>query len=174
MQQPPEPPPQYAAYPRESRAVYGSAEQLRALYKGYSGLTLVFVLNILLSLLIQALFMNAGGGEDALLIWLIGSAVIGVFVALATYRCNKSIAYGANWHPSMAILASTLMGLNSALCCGIIGYVVLQQLATNEMKKYGLKSRFFGGIRKREVEQIAVELETLQRGYGDYSFPPQV
>jgi hypothetical protein len=162
----PEPPPQYAAYPRHQAhpvLAYGSADRLRSLYSGYQGLNAVFLLNIVLAI---GIGMGAGtvrSPEGATLLYLGGLGMLFVTVAVGTYFPNKRIAYGANWAPAMAYLASFLMALNSILCCGIIGYVVMQQLAANEMKKYGLKSHFLGGIRKAEVEDVARQLESLHR-----------
>jgi hypothetical protein len=167
MQEPPEPPPQYAAYPRPyaTSAMYGSADKVRALYKGYQGLSAVFVLNILLAFILGFTVSAIRTPEGAALVYIGGFGVLFVIIALTTYSPNKQIAYGANWASGMALLASLLIALNSVVCCGIIGYVVVQQLAANEMKKYGLKSHLFGGIRKREVEQVAQQLETLQRSH---------
>lgn len=75
------------------------------------------------------------------------------------------IAYGKGWDPSAAMLASVLMGLNSALCCGIIGYVVMQQIASMEMKRYGIPAGFFG-IRKAIVTARVAELRAQETSRG--------
>jgi hypothetical protein len=40
--------------------------------------------------------------------------------------------------------ASVLMGLNSALCCGVIGYIVVQSMAAKKFKEAGIPKGFFG------------------------------
>ncbi len=60
------------------------------------------------------------------------------------------------------------MGLNSALCCGVIGYVVMQQLAGNRMKKYGLRTGFLG-VKKSDIAARVLEL----RSTGGTMPPPQ-
>src|SRR5689334_15737872 len=125
---PQEPPQQYAAYPRGGPVAgqYGSADQLQALSDGYFGLNTVFVLNLVLAFASRAGTATAKDPATALAI--LGGFVLvtGLVVGFCTYPYNKKIAYGANWNPGMAVLASVLMALNSALCCGIVGYVVVQ------------------------------------------------
>lgn len=173
MQQPPEIPPQFTAYPRAQMNAYGTGAQLRALYKGYNGLSAIFGINVALSLGANAAIRSAAPAETVLGMWAAAVIAIGLVVGFGTYPSNKNIAYGANWNPGMALLASILMAVNSALCCGIIGYVVVQQLAMNEMKRYGLKARFFGGIKKQEVEQVAAQLDAIQRTNPGMYPPPQ-
>src|SRR5579859_7496136 len=151
MNPPPPGPPegQYAQYYRPGQSSYGSSDRLQGLVDGYFGLNNVFLINvglvIGLNVLIQSLFRSMPPDRDAitvLLVWVGAIVVIGISIGFLTYPSNKKIAYGKDWPPSNATLASVLMGLNSALCCGVIGYVVMQQLAMAEMKKYGVKAGF--------------------------------
>jgi hypothetical protein len=74
------------------------------------------------------------------------------------------------WSPGGAVLASILIAVVSSVCCGIIGYIVMQQIAGAEMKKYGLKTRFLG-IRKAEV---VAAVEALKQAEMQASaMPPQ-
>jgi hypothetical protein len=172
MQQPPEPPPQFAAYPRASASLYGASDKLRALAKGYFGLNKVFLVNIVLVFGLRAAGASVSTVETAIL-FLIGEVLLlGLVVGFATYPFNKSIGYGANWGPGIAVLTSFLMAINSALCCGIIGYVVVQQIASKEMSKYGLKPAFFGGIKKHEVEAVISALQAQERGTYTGEPPP--
>lgn len=43
------PPPQFASYPRQSTAPYGSAAKLQELGKGYFGLNTVFIINLVIA-----------------------------------------------------------------------------------------------------------------------------
>lgn len=59
------------------------------------------------------------------------------------------------------IAVSILMGINSALCCGVIGYAIVQSIASNRMLNvYKVKLGMFNG--KRSVEQRVRELEQLR------------
>jgi hypothetical protein len=167
-----EPPPQYAAYPRASASVYGSADKLRALAKGYFGLNSVFLVNFLMALASQLLLPLAGPS----MFWtaFCGYVVlVGLIVGFATYPFNKKIGYGANWSSGMPVVASTLMALNSAFCCGIVGYVVVQHLAAREMKKYGVRMAVFGGIKKKEIERIAADMEMRERTPASFTVPTE-
>ena len=161
-----ETPPDYSGhYPRDQGSQFGSAEKLRALSEGYFGLNWVFLLNVVMALAARGIGLVATTPETAMVLLLCAFGAIFLVIAFATYPYNKKIAFGKGWEPSMAILASILMGLNSALCCGIIGYVVMQQIAYAEMKKYGLKGGFFG-LRKKDIEQRIAELQQMPAPQG--------
>ena len=101
-------------------------------------MNLVFFFNVVLSFGARLVALE---GWTALLGYL-GAVVL--LVAGCTFPYNRKIGIGKGWPVGNAILASVLMGLNSALCCGVVGYVVMQMIASNEMKRYGLKSGFLG------------------------------
>lgn len=157
------PPPQYAAYPRgEGIPMNGSAEKLQALADGYFGLNTVFIINIVLAIGTRALT----AAPVATMEEVIGRFAIVVLAMLAiigflTYPHNKKIAFGKNWSNGAAILASVLMGLNSALCCGIIGYVVMQTIAMGEIKNYGLKGGFLG-LKKKDIQARIDQIRAQQ------------
>lgn len=153
----PGPPPQYVAYPRGPER-YGAADRLQALSDGYFALNWVFALNLALWLGGQLIPYAEVEPATRLTIFAAWLLTLGLVVGFATYPQNKKIGYGRGWAPVWPAVASVLMGLNSALCCGIIGYVVMQQLAALEMKKYGLKTGF-GGIRKSQVAAVVAEMQ---------------
>jgi hypothetical protein len=144
-------------YPRYEAAAYGTPERLQALADGYFGLNWVFLLNVVMAISTRAIPAVAPDADLALPLLLGAYGAIFLVVAFATFPFNRKIATGKGWDTSAAVLASFLMGLNSALCCGIIGYVVMQSIAAGEMKRYGLKSGFFG-LRKADVERRIAEL----------------
>lgn len=138
-------------YHRGGGAAYGTADKLQALSDGYFGLGIAFVINIALALCSRLLTASS----ESLAV--IGFALVGMFVAitLITFPFNKKIAIGKGWNTSHALLASFLMGLNSALCCGIIGYIVMQSIASTEIAKYGIPSKLFG--LKKSVVQARIQ-----------------
>ncbi|HVT10654.1 MAG TPA: hypothetical protein VHE55_00175 [Fimbriimonadaceae bacterium] len=157
---PPEPnpvPPQYVAYPRGQVRV-GDPEKLRALADGYFALNWVFFGNVVLWFGSRAIPFISNDPTTALGLFGVWFLVIGLYVGFATYPQNKKIGYGCDWTPGWPIVASVLMALNAVLCCGIIGYVVMQQIAYQAMKKkFGVRARF-GGLRKTDIEQAISEM----------------
>ncbi len=167
MEQPPLPQQGgYAAYPRNWATQYGSAERLEAVADGYFGLNKVFGINIVLVLGTNVALRTSFTWP----LYFGAVLLIGLVIGFATYPQNKKIGFGCNWNPATVIIASVLMGLNSALCCGIIGYVVVQQVAANEMKKYGIKGGF-GGIKKSLV-QAKVQQMQMESAPPPISSPP--
>lgn len=144
-----QPPPQkFVAYPRSTGSNYGSVDKLQALGDGYLGLNKVFFANIVL------LFATSGARSVGAGAFVVAYLIMFALVAALSLPLNKKIAFGKNWPESKAILASVLMGLNSIVCCGIIGYSVMQSLAMKEMKLYGITSAGFFFGRKQLNEAI--------------------
>ncbi len=150
-------PPPFANYPRNAGS-HGSADALRSLADGYFGLSRVFGINIVVAIALN-LGIRAGviTGPLAIVLWL----GVGVLVAFLTYAPNKKIGAGAGWSPAQPVIASILMGINSALCCGIVGFVVMQTIASNHIKRYGIKAGFFG-LKKPLVEARIAELQAQE------------
>ncbi|MCW5936303.1 MAG: hypothetical protein KIT11_03230 [Fimbriimonadaceae bacterium] len=146
------PPPGYVAYPRETL----DPDRLKSLADGFFGLNTVFIVNVVMVVALN-LAVRSVEEKDQLGIQLAGSAAVGIIVAFLTFKPNARIANGLGWPSYSALLASLLMGLNSALCCGLIGYIVMQQFALGGIKKYGIKAGFFG-LKKKDVEERIAEL----------------
>jgi hypothetical protein len=166
------PPLQYSNYPR-GQGVYGSPERLQALSDGYFGLNLVFGLNVVLVIAARAAQLTVASSSTVdpatmLLVICVSLGVIGFAVGFCTYPFNKKIGYGCGWSPAGPVIASVLMGLNSAFCCGIIGYVVVQQIAGQEIKRYGIKTGFFG-LRKKEIAAVIASMRAHPPGP---TYPP--
>ena len=87
----------------------------------------------------------------------LGALVVFVVIFFLTLGPNKKIADGAHWQSWQPILGSLLIALNSALCCGIIGYIVMQTIALNHIKKYGLRR-----AKKSEVNARIAELRSME------------
>jgi membrane-associated phospholipid phosphatase len=131
------PTPQFEGYYRQPTGP--SKQQLKDLAEGYFGLSIIFVANIGL-----AVFLNiVARSTENIAVPLTGIGIMFLAITFATLPKNRLIARGKGWPDGHAVLASVLMGLNSALCCGIIGYVVMQSIAANELKRSGIKMGFF-------------------------------
>lgn len=166
--------PAYVPYARFGAAAYGSPEQLRALYAGYNGLSLVFLANVLLLFVISGLIglsIESFGRTDlaVLVSYLLGFSLLALIVGtLSFFQCVK-IGYGKLWPKWKVYLASGLIGVQAFLCCGIIGYAIVQQIAYSEMKRYGLKPGFMG-VRKADMEQKVQQMLFIRE---NYQVPPQ-
>ena len=156
-QEPFTPAPQFEGHYRRPSDVQGSAAKLQALADGYFGLNMVFLVNVILALAFNIVPRLLPSPQAATIALLLGIPAMGLLIGFLTYPKNLRIAEGKGWQASKATLASVLMGLNSALCCGIIGYVVMQQIAYKEMMLYGVKPRFMG-VRKRDLDRAINEL----------------
>jgi hypothetical protein len=143
------PPTQYVAYPRTSPANYGSPEQLEALWEGYRGLNKVFLVEIVLILFVMFVGLPIGfAGRYAGLIF--SSCVVGFLL----YRQNQKIAFGKNWTKSTTIGITIAMTIFNVIpCIGLFGYVAMQTVAQNEIKKYGVRPGPFG-IRQKDVKAV--------------------
>jgi hypothetical protein len=141
--------PQYAAYPRYAGApVYGDPDKLQALADGYFGLNIAFLFNVLLAIALSGIVTALQ--EPAA--WLIGWLIMLIAITFITLPHNKRVGEGKGWGQSVPLVVSILIGLNSIFCCGAIGYVVVQMIAIDEMKKHGIKGGTFS-LRKKVVEE---------------------
>ena len=142
------PPP--VSYPRNV-PTFGSSSDLQSLFQGYNGLTVAFVVNVLMVIPLNVL---ARTGAITLGMVGLGALVVFVVVFLLTLGPNKKIGEGAHWQSWQPILGSFLIALNSAVCCGIVGYVVMQTIAANHIKKFGFKR-----VNKKEIQARIAELQ---------------
>jgi len=97
--------------------------------------------------------------------------LLGVVVVL-TVPSNKKIAFGKGWTDSRAILVSILMGINSIFCCGIVGYSIMQTVAANEMKRYGVRPSIFGGVTKKAFRTALANRRKAEEPLQPPSFMP--
>lgn len=154
MDNPPQQP--FAAYPRAS---FGSSEKLQALADGYFGLNAAFVVGLVSAFLLKL----AGLAKQPVVVWialLLHIAFVGYYTGIRV----KRIGFGAGWPDSKTTLAVGLMYLNT-LCCGIVGFIVMQQIAGNHIKAYGIKSGFLG-LKKKDINAMIARLKQEEAGRG--------
>ncbi len=160
----PVPPPieGYAAYPRANVTevgVYGTSEKLTRLYRGYHGMSYSVLCAIgAYALLFPGLaFVEKPGWEIlgyALFILPLAS-VIGIF--FFSIRSGRDIGYGNDWSPALGVILGIL-----APCVGIIMCIVMQYLATAEMKRYGIVTRPFRGLDRALVRSTIARLAAIE------------
>lgn len=145
----------FVPYPR-GPAPYGSAEKLRALAEGYFNLNWVSVLNLVLGFVVVAASFGTfqHGGPQLL----IGVTLLGIVMGLFAFPCVKKIGFGLDWSPFKVRLCTFILVLNSLFCCGVFGYLILQQTASAEMRRYGLTGTLLG-MNRREVAKRVAEME---------------
>ena len=131
---------------------------LRVLADGYFGLNRVFIVNVLMSFGSRA-FSGMAGRSAGLALAILGGYALLMFLVILflTLPQNKKIGEGLGWSSSGPMVASVLMGLNSALCCGIIGYIVVQGMAAKKFKEAGAPRGFFG-YKKAELYSFIDQL----------------
>lgn len=106
------------------------------------------------SLLIQQKGYEILGG---ILFLLPIAGVVGVFYF--SIRAATDIAYGTNMQKSSGILIGIVTPFMCVIMCAVMGY-----LATTEIKRYGIKSRFFGGIKSVEIQAAVHNLKLIEQG----------
>lgn len=132
-------------------SAYGSADRLQALMEGYFGLSIAFGVNVALSLCSRA----AGMAVDPGIAVAITVIVLILFIAIMGFMVhpqNKKIGSALDWPDSKVLTATILMALNGLLCCGIIGFAIMQNFAVKEMYKYGIKGGTFFGVKKKDIQ----------------------
>lgn len=150
-------------YRGAGQTAYGTPEKLNALAEGYFGLNWVFIGNVVIMITANIMYGMSSAVDRSFLFVALGLiAGLFVFVIFATLPLNRKIAYGKGWPSSNAVLASVLLALNSVICCGAIGYVVMQMIAGAEIKKYGVKQGMFG-YRKKQIQQRIEQMRAEQR-----------
>lgn len=154
---PESPAPKFAAYPRNDGSRYGTADKLEALGKGYFGLNLVFLINVVIAVASNSVIQ----GDLTRYTWVAGAMFL--LIGGLSFPSTKCIGIGKGWPEWGAIVASILLGLNSALFCGIVGFIVMLQIASSEMKKYGLDTKLLS-VNKGDFEQILAARRANEKG----------
>ena len=123
---------------------------------GWSGLNYVFIANVIGAVIINGFYRTIGSEMESGGTIMFGAfIVLGIVIALLTLPQNRKIGKGAGWNDSKPVVAAVLMGINSALCCGIIGFIVMQTIATNHLKMYGVTGGIFGPTKQSAKQRIA-------------------
>jgi len=134
--------------------------QLRLLVEGYYGLCWIFLLNVVLAVG-HAFFMfvtrDPMTDKNIVPSIILLSAMVAI-VGYTSYGPNRKIGEGLGWPSGSAVIASVLVGLNSVLCAGILGYAIIQHMAFAGMIRFGVKGGFFG-YRKSDMMKRIDELE---------------
>ncbi len=153
----PETPLSFANYPRNEPPP-GSADRLQALMEGYYGYSPLFVIHVALFIALMALAMAPGdvGGTAAAA----GLPALIVGMGLLSYRVNRRVGEGAGWSQIQVVLACVTIALGT-VCYGAIGYIVLQQIVAGRIKRFGVRSGFFG-VRKKAIKARIEELRAAE------------
>lgn len=149
---------QYAVYPRRSGIpINGSADKLQALYDGYYGINLAFLLNVAIVIVVPS--VAAAYWETGVILGLVGFGFL--LIGVITYPFTKKIAYGKGWSEGAGVFAAVLLALNSICFCGVVGYLTMQLIAAGEIQAYGI-SRGLLGFKRTDVVLRIQELRNQQ------------
>lgn len=144
-------PPIAAAYPRGGMT---DKSRLYTLTDAYFSLSSAFTYVVIINLVGGQIGRNAIKEQSQVLPYYLGIGLVaGLVTYFATIGPNKKAGPALGWPEHGPVLASVLMGLNAALCCGVIGFLVVQQMISKELGKFGVKMGFFQN-KKRVLEQI--------------------
>jgi hypothetical protein len=161
----PIPPPRenYAAYPRANVGpgfIYGTSEKLTKLYRGYHGMSYAVLCAIgtyILMLPPAACFGNPGWEILGYILCILPIAsFVGIF--FFSVRSGMDIGFGNGWSPAFGVILGIL-----APCVGVIMCIVMQYLATAEMKRYGIVTRPFLGIDRDHVRATIANLAAMEK-----------
>lgn len=152
-------PPPYAQYPR-NEPLYGTSAQLQSLMDGYYGYSRLFLIQIGLALVwIAGIFLAKDNGG---IVYLAGIPILILVIGFLSYPLNKKIGYGANWSTTQIVLASLMMAF-TVVCYGILGYIIMQTIAANHIKRYGVRSGCLG-LRKKAIRERISDLQAQESG----------
>ncbi len=164
----------YARYhrPGEERL---DPDLLQALSDGYFGLSNICVANALMVLL-QIVMVAHPTSRGS---WLAKEAgifcgLIGMCIAIAflCYQPTRRIGDGMGWSSGQVVAASVLLGINGALCGGVLGYAILQSIASRRMRSvYEVRLGMF--MSKRLVQKRIEELRALRAVEPGFEVGPQ-
>jgi hypothetical protein len=156
------PPPSYAVYPRPGLTGPDSADRLQALAEGYFGLNRLFGICVGINLLFVFFVTGASALQVSMTGWILTGLVYLPMLVLLIHGGSfvEKIGYGRGWSRVSILAGRVLFGLNF-FCCGVLGFIVLQNYAADEMKKYGLRQGFLG-LQQAAVDEKVAELRRLE------------
>lgn len=129
--------------------------------EGYHGLMPLFLLHLVLVIAVVGISI-ALNNEASGFFLLGGFLAVMVGIGFLSLKLTRKIGFGAGWPPSGPILASVGLAI-CTVACGIWGYVILQNVALGHIRKFGVKSGFFG-MKKRDMKARIEELRALEGG----------
>lgn len=145
----------------------GAADQLESLAEGYFDLYWAFLGTVvggaILFVLSGAISANTSR-PDPTHLFTAAYAVLTGATALFSYRPTKSILSGLGWTRRLALPIALGVGLSSIFCCGFVGYGLVQQVAYDRLKRYGVKTSIFV-MRWKDIEPVLTSIrkqEALQ------------
>lgn len=159
-------PPPTVAYPRGQVGASPAADRLQALSDAYFSLTWVFVVAAVL-----VVFFTFNGAMSAQgnakmdndpayrLGYYMGPFMLAGAVAwVMSYKTLQRASFGMGWNPRTPMWLSLVLGLQTCICCGAFGILIVQHILVGEMQKYGIKGRFLGGVRKDQIAAVVAQL----------------
>lgn len=129
------PPTKTAAYPRAGAV---PSSKLRAILEGCQGLNIIFGITVAVNIVGgQSLRREGGATLPAIIAFAI---ILFLLVSIGSFKYVKKVGEGLDWPESKATMVSVLLGLNSAICCGAIGFILVQMAAIKKLNEGGIEA----------------------------------
>lgn len=145
-----------AAYPRAGAV---PTSKLRLLIEGGNGLNILFAITVALNIGFGNMLRTMGPstpGSNKL-----GGVILLMFliVSIGSFKYVKKIGEGLDWPESKAKWISVLLGLNSAICCGAIGFILVLRPALKKLQEGGIDVNLI----KFNAKQAMATIESMER-----------
>lgn len=152
-------PPVYTSYPRGVGS--GEAEKLMKLYQAYRGAYFLILSTLCFGLGLNLLLVALFGSKNAIVLPIL---VCGLLVAnfAVSFWVARGIGEAKDKSMGYVVGVALLATLVSPCCIGLVGAGVLQQIASNEIKRYGIRPGMMG-IKKADIDARVAELQHVQQ-----------
>ena len=159
MLEAPTPPPAFSSYPRGDAIPFGTSEKLTRTYRGYVGIAYGYLLLVLsFFLFIFALGAFSPGGSTIIGVLLILAAIASIAGGFyLSIRSGIDIEFGLGWNKGIGIAVGILGPF-----CGVIALIIIQMLAIQEMKNYGIAVKPFRGLKSKDVKAKIAEMKATE------------
>lgn len=142
--------PQFAQYPRSQDSE--AANQLEAAYKAYKAAGMAFLLLIVSGLGTSLLFGFAAAVTKLPELFYLFYILVPIIAFFLLGEAFRQLQIAKGWEDSKRLVLQILYAILCGLCCGIFGYLFLQNIAIKAMQKHGVKVGLLG-VNKAEYEQ---------------------
>ena len=162
---PSEQPPIHSPYPRGNVTQYGSATNLRLLKEAYFQIYWMVAGTVGIGIPIQLLQFGGEGMNESTVLALFFAGLVLMFAVNFTiaFFAARKVVKATGKSTGYAVMLAFFSMLLSPCCLGLIGCIVIQQAVTIEVKRYGMRVSFLGGLKKRDFDEKIQALEAMGR-----------
>lgn len=135
---------------------YIDPDRFQNLYESHARLTNALAASFIfgyLSLIVVPILLESADPK----VLFMPLTVVAFAVGLLLVPTMKKVGAGLKWSSKSIIPVSILLGLNVMICGGAIGFIIVQQLTGEVLKKHGLKVNALA-LRKKDAIAITDDL----------------